>query len=443
MSSQVTVSPDHLKGWTFVQGMRPHGKLWERLEHLPVAELAAAAADRGALAFHTEGDMFLSLNHPNEWQHTRCKEQAAVEAARSALNPVALPPPSHYNHQLSSADRHLCAPHLDSPPRAAARLACLPPCSDSVMPVPSSAARLDVPAWTRPGTHPGPALPGEGLQAALPRLGGDRLRRVRQAGSLAPEVAYLHNVVWLALDAQWPGGTAFGRAQSTCRAALLVEWLTQGWTWALTVWQPLMQCSVLGTAFFTAPSFPANTMYNVGREAHGPADMAYMACMAIVRSCWPGFWQLCVVGPGDYLLAWRVQWIETPSFSLEADLQLKATRVPGKEATSNLPLISRQKMSSLAGQAVEGLPLYRCYSLKELWKLARSAKYSGWVGLEELQEVARPTEGDGWVWLQVGKVHVPPGQRCTLYARLWNISDKRKPGMVFDVVELKRVKREE
>ncbi|GFH22572.1 hypothetical protein HaLaN_20054, partial [Haematococcus lacustris] len=81
-------------------------------------------------------------------------------------------------------------------------------------------------------------------------------------------------------------------------------------------------------------------------------------------------------------------------------------------------------MSSLAGQAIEGLPLYRCYSLKELWKLARSAKYSGWVGLE------------------VGKVHVPPGQRYTLYARLWNISDKSKSGMVFDVVELKRVKKE-
>ncbi|GFH06833.1 hypothetical protein HaLaN_01537, partial [Haematococcus lacustris] len=77
--------------------------------------------------------------------------------------------------------------------------------------------------------------------------------------------------------------------------------------------------------------------------------------------------------------------------------ELSAVQWPGKEATSNLPLISKQKMSILAGQAVEGPPLYRCYSIKELYKLAKSAEYSGWVGLPG---VARPIEGDGWVWLQ-------------------------------------------
>ncbi|KAL6755029.1 hypothetical protein V8C86DRAFT_261789 [Haematococcus lacustris] len=169
-------------------------------------------------------------------------------------------------------------------------------------------------------------------------LDGKNLRQVLLDGSLAPEVALLRSVWWLALDAQWPA-----------------------------------------------------------------------------------------VAPGDYLLAWRVRWIERPFFSLEADLQLQGTRGPGEEATSHLPLIGRQNMSRQAGQhashgqAVQGLPLYRHFSVREL------------------QEVARSAKGDGWVWLQVGQVQVPPGQSCTLYARLWNIVNDHKSGMVFDVVELKRV----
>ncbi|KAJ9528472.1 hypothetical protein QJQ45_020360 [Haematococcus lacustris] len=390
---EVTVSPDHLKGWTFVQGMRPHGKLWERLKHLPVAELAAAAADRGALAFHTEGDMFLSLNHPNEWQHTSFHPQTGTYVRHTWTHLPELLPDGP-----ASPPAGQCPPQLPGwtflPGLDLAQTRALPclvkdfrslkalgrHCFKSKKVVAFNTkghvAEMSAVQWSPTleawhGVYVWDSLLMEGSLPPVPTwqqrirrwarlrqavvdpwqtstlaggagLGRDRLKRVRHAGSLAPEVALLQYVDWLALDAQWPE-----------------------------------------------------------------------------------------VGPGDYLLAWRVQWIETPSFSLEADLQLKATRVPGKEATSNLPLISRQKMSSLAGQAIEGLPLYRCYSLKELWKLARSAKYSGWVGLEVCT-----------CMFQVGKVHVPPSQRCTLYARLWNISDKSKSGMVFDVVELKRVKRE-
>ncbi|GFH27068.1 hypothetical protein HaLaN_25327 [Haematococcus lacustris] len=39
----------------------------------------------------------------------------------------------------------------------------------------------------------------------------------------------------------------------------------------------------------------------------------------------------------------------------------------------------------------------------------------------------------------VGRLHVPPGQSYALCARLWNISNAWKSGMMFDVVELKRV----
>ncbi|GFH14507.1 hypothetical protein HaLaN_10575, partial [Haematococcus lacustris] len=96
---------------------------------------------------------------------------------------------------------------------------------------------------------------------------------------------------------------------------------------------------------------------------------------------------VCSVAPGDYLLAWRVQFMRRPSFEITADLQLQGTRGPG-EATSHLPLISRQNMSSRAGQhashgqAVQGLPLYRHFSVRELQEVARSAKGSGWVWLQ-------------------------------------------------------------
>ncbi|GFH27203.1 hypothetical protein HaLaN_25490, partial [Haematococcus lacustris] len=191
--------------------------------------------------------------------------------------------------------------------------------------------------------------------------------------------------------------------------------------------------------------------------------------------CWLGMdarWP--AVAPGDYLLAWRVQFMRRPSFELTADLQLEGIRGPGEEVTSTLPTLSMKEIDRQvarpgrsAGQEVDfdpdsmisdndyddddedgdydmatcmldgkqpsvepplpasspaqGLPLLRHFVLNEL---------------ESIASAARP---GGWAWLEVGRLHVPPGQSYALCARLWNISNAWKSGMMFDVVELKRV----
>ncbi|GFH06834.1 hypothetical protein HaLaN_01538 [Haematococcus lacustris] len=53
--SEVPVSSDHLKGWTYVQGMRPYAIEWYRLEDLPLAEMAAAAAKQVGRWFTASG----------------------------------------------------------------------------------------------------------------------------------------------------------------------------------------------------------------------------------------------------------------------------------------------------------------------------------------------------------------------------------------------------
>ncbi|KAJ9527901.1 hypothetical protein QJQ45_005635 [Haematococcus lacustris] len=379
---EVTMSPDHFEGWRFVQGMKARGNEGNKLEDLPLAEVAAAAAKQGALGFYTEGDVFHSLAHPDEWQHTSFHPQTGTYVqptwthlpkllpAAPDLSPAGQGPPELQGWTfLPGLDlaQTRALPCLVKDFRSLADLAhhCLNKHEVVAFTTKGHVAELPAVQWCPTleawhGVYVRSSALAEGSLLAVPTwqqrflhwaslrlpvvdqwvcwLDGKNLRQVLLDGSLAPEVALLRSVWWLALDAQWPA-----------------------------------------------------------------------------------------VAPGDYLLAWRVRWIERPFFSLEADLQLQGTRGPGEKATSHLPLISRQNMSRQAGQhashgqAVQGLPLYRHFSVREL------------------QEVARSAKGDGWVWLQVGQVQVPPGQSCTLYARLWNIVNDHKSGMVFDVVELKRV----
>ncbi|KAJ9528654.1 hypothetical protein QJQ45_020564 [Haematococcus lacustris] len=427
-----TSFPVHCEGWTFVQGMRASGRAGAKLEDMPLAEVAAAAAaDLAALAFHTDGSVLNSLDGPGKWQHTSFEPWVGTYVRSTWPNlPELLPTPSN----PSIEGKGQCPPELQG--------------------------------WT--------FLPGLDLAEtrALPCL----VKDFRSLADLAHHCLNKHEVVafttkghvaelpavqWSFTLQAWHG--VYVRSPVLAEGSLppVPTWQQRFLHWA-RLRLPIVQQSV---AWLDG---------NYLKRCHAEGALA-PEVVRLDSVCWLGMdarWP--AVAPGDYLLAWRVQFMRRPSFELTADLQLEGIRGPGEEVTSTLPTLSMKEIDRQvarpgrsAGQEVDfdpdsmisdndyddddedgdydmatcmldgkqpsvepplpasspaqGLPLLRHFVLNEL---------------ESIASAARP---GGWAWLEVGRLHVPPGQSYALCARLWNISNAWKSGMMFDVVELKRV----